>query len=277
MTASNYLNLLIDADITNRYDQERNARYIDAAIAQEGIEAKDVIGVGEVGTGSKPDLYLVDRQGITVISEQGLFSKRVVVSKLAPIASIARLRGTQEGYKGTELTITAYDPSGEVLFRIVWGLSGPEWVEPLVVGQREHLFAVISEAMDKLVDEPGRPSVVGASSKAGALMDWAAAVVKASGVGMTDERVREHANMVAAGIRVFGFMKLGAPYGIDDLGKFYPGGEMPDGEPIATFDGLYARVVEVVGSSSPVDSEIDRQLAGSWGEFVNGCRETYSA
>jgi hypothetical protein len=272
----NYLNLFIDAGISDRHDQERYSRYINAALAQEGIDAGDIVGIGERGSGSKPDLYLVHRQGITEISEIGLFSKRIEVRRIAPIASIARLRGTQEGYKGTELTITGNDPDGEVLFKITWGLGGPDWVEPLVVGQREHLFKVISDAMDKLSEAPAWPSVSTASSKAGALTDWAAGVVRASGVEITDERVEEHANMIAAGVRLFGFLKLGAPFGIDDLDKFYPNGEMPPGEPIETFDGLYARVVERVGSAPLVDREIDQHLAGAWSEFVNGCRTTYS-
>jgi hypothetical protein len=276
MSANNHFNLFIDAEISSRHDQERYSRYIDAAVAQGSIKAHDIIGIGERGTGSKPDLYVIDRQTITLVSEIGIFNKRIEVQRLASIALIARLRGTQEGFKGTDVTITANDASGEVVLKIVWGLGGPDWVEPLVMSQREHLFKVISEAMDRVSEAPVRPSVSSAPSKAGAIMNWAADVVRAAGVDITDERVEEHADMVAAGIRMFGFLKLGAPYGIDDLNKFYPSGEMPDGTPISTFDELYRHVVARVGSASLVDREIDQHLAGAWSEFVNGCRETYA-
>ena len=82
--------------------------------------------------------------------------------------------------------------------------------------------------------------------------------------------------MIAAVTRMFVFLRLGAPYGIDDLNKFYPSGEMQDGTPIATFDELYGHVVAVVGSAQLVDREIDKYLAEEWSEYVNGCRETYS-
>ncbi len=276
MSANNYLNLFIDANISDKHDQERYSRYIEAATVEGGINVDDIVGVGENGTGSKPDLYVIDRQTITLVSEVGMFNKRVVVQRVSTIASIARLRGTQEGFKGTDVTITANDSRGEVAFKIVWGLGGPDWVEPLIMRQRDHLFKVISEAMDKVADAPARPSVSSASSKAGALMDWAAEVVKASGVEMTNERVEEHANMVAATMRLYEFLPLGAPFGIDSLNKFYPGGEIPDGTPIETFDELYGHIVAKVGSARPVDQVIDKYLAEHWAEFVNGCRETYS-
>ncbi len=276
MSARSHLNLFIDASISSTHDQERYSRYIDAAAAQGNVDARDIVGIGERGTGSKPDLYVVDRQAVTLVSEVGVFNKRIEVQPLASIASIARLRGTQEGFKGTEVTITANDASGEVIFKIVWGLGGPDWVEPLVMSQREHLFNVISAAMDRASEAPPRPSVASVPSKAGAIMNWAADVVRAAGVEVTDERVEEHADMVAAGIRMFGFLKLGAPYGIDDLNKFYPSGEMPDGTAISTFDELYRHVIARVGSASLVDREIDQHLAGAWVEFVNGCRETYA-
>ena len=225
------------------------------------------------GTSGNLDLYVVHRQAIAVVSERGIFNKRIEVQRVCPIASIAGLRGTQEGFKGSELALTAHDATGEVLFKIVWGLGGPDWVEPLVQRQRERLFQVISEAMDEIVEAPARPSVSSASSKAGALMDWAADIVRAAGVQVTADLVEEHADMIAAVIRMFVFLPLG---GIDDLGKFYPDGEMPSGTPIETFDDLYQHVVVRVGNAQTVDQAIDDRLAGAWFDYVNGCREQYA-
>lgn len=107
-------------------------------------------------------------------------------------------------------------------------------------------------------------------------MDWATDVVKAAGVPVTNERVAEHANMIAGGIRFMVFLRLGAQLGIADLNEFYPSGEMPAGTPIETFDDLYSHVVARIGSAQLVDRAIDEQLAGSWHQFVNGCREQYA-
>jgi hypothetical protein len=121
-------------------------------------------------------------------------------------------------------------------------------------------------------DARTRTSVSSAWSKAGALREWAAEVVRASGAEVTSERVEEHANMIAGGIRYLVFMRM---CGIDDLGRFYPDGAAPSGTPITTFDDLYGRVVARVGNAQPVDQGIDELLAGSWDEFVRGCRERY--
>lgn len=276
MSENNYLNLLMAAGISNRYDHERYRRYVEAAVAQGRIDVDQILGVGEQGTGSKPDLYVIDRRVIVRVSEVGLFNKQIMIEQVAPVVAIAKLSGTQEGYKGSDLTITGTGSRGEVVFKIVWGLGGPDWVEPLVMRQREHLFKVISEAMDGAYQTPARPSIATASSKAGALMDWAADVVKASGVTVTGELVEEHANMVAATIRLYEFLPFGAPHGIDCVGKFFPSGETPPGTSLDTFDDLYKQVVAIVGSSTPVDQAIDRYLAEHWAEFVNGCRDTYS-
>jgi hypothetical protein len=146
----NYMNLFLDAQITNQHDQESYRRRLDAVLAEEGITIEDIIGLGENGTGSNLDLYVIHRQAITLASERGIFNKRIEVQRICPMASIARLRATEEGYKGTEITITAHDESGAVIAKIVWGLGGPDWVEPMIQRQREHLFAVISAAMDQL-------------------------------------------------------------------------------------------------------------------------------
>lgn len=273
MPASDYMNLFFAAGITDRRDQEKYGRRLDAVVAEESIARNDIIGVGEKGTGGNCDLYAVHRQGITLAAERGLFSKSIVVERQCPVASIANLSGTQEGFKGNEVALTGTDQSGDVVLRIVWGLGGPDWVEPLILRQRQHLFEVISRAMDELGEGPKRPSVAHASSKAGALMDWAADVVKAAGVPVTRERVEEHANMIAAVVRMMGFLPLAR---LDDLNKLYPSGRMPDGSPITTFDSVYEQVVAKVGNAQVVDQEIDRYLAGSWTEYVNGCRQTYS-
>ena len=269
----NYMNLFLDAEITDQRDQESYSRRLDAVLTQEEITINDIIGLGENGTGANLDLYVVHLHGITLASESGIFNKRMEVRRVCPLASIARLRGTQEGYKGSEITITAHDESGTVVARIAWGLSGPDWVEPLVLRQREHLFTVISSAMDRLAEGPERPSVSSGPSKAQALTEWAADVVRASGVDITPERVEEHANMIAAVIRCYVFMPLCR---VDDLDTFYPSGGLPDGEPIATFDDLYERVVARVGQSATVDRYIDECLASSYNEYVRGCHEQYA-
>jgi hypothetical protein len=273
---NNYMNLYLDAQISSSSDQDKYSRCLDAVVAQEGITADDIVGVGENGTGSNRDLYVVHRQGVTLTYERGLFNKKIGVERKCPIASIARLSVTQEGFKGTELTITGHDAAGNVVLKITWGLGGPDWVEPLVLRQREHLAQTISTAMDILTEAPGRPSVSTASSKAGALMDWASDVVRVAGVEVTNELVEEHANMAAGGIGLMVFLRLGAQYGIDDLNAFYPGGAMPEGTPIANFDDLYGHVVARVGDAQTVDRAIDKLLAESWNEFVNGCRDTYA-
>ena len=276
MLEANYPNLFLDAGIEDQRDREKYSRRLDAVLAQEGIAVEDIIGIGENGTGSNLDLYVVHRHAVTIAYERGLFSKRLDVRRLCPTASIARLRTTQEGLRGTDLTITGNDTKGTEVLKIKWGLGGPDWVEPLVLRQREHLFKVISQAMDRLSESPVGSSVSFASSKAGALRAWAADVVRAAGVEATDEIVDEHANMAAGGIRFTVFLRLGARLGIDDLNQFYPGGQLPPGSPIETFDDLYEHVVAALGSAGAVDSAIDEQLAGSWREFVNGCRDHYS-
>jgi|ERR1019366_2751609 hypothetical protein len=155
---SKYMNLFLDADITDQRDQTSYSRRLDAVLAQEGITIEDIIGLGENGTGSTFDLYVVHRQAITLASEHGMFSKRIEVRRLCDLGSIARLRSTEEGYKGRDLTITAHDESGAVIARIAWSISGPDWVQPLVTQQREHLFSVVSAAMDQLAESPSRSS-----------------------------------------------------------------------------------------------------------------------
>jgi hypothetical protein len=145
---SNYPNLFLDAEITSPHDQEKYVRCLDAVLAEEAIAVEDIVGLGENGTGSNRDLYVVHRQAITLARQRGIFNKRIELERLCSTASIARLRATQEGFKGTDLTITGHDARGEVVLRISWGLGGPDWVEPLVLGQRQQLFDLIGRAMD---------------------------------------------------------------------------------------------------------------------------------
>lgn len=277
MSLSDYLKLFTDTGIS-RSRLEKFSRYLDAAIAQEGIKVDDIIGVGEADY----SFYVVTRLAVMSVNESGMFKrKRINVNQVASIGSIEKL-GTRneipsaaaikfEG-RSARCLLTGWDSKGQVVLEIVWnGSKSPE-----ITQQREHLFKVISGAMNNVPDAPARPPISSARSKAAYLREWAADVVKASGVEVTPERVEEHANMIAGGIRFEVFLKLGVSYGIDDLAKLYPRGEMPPGTIIATFDDLYGNVVALVGDARLVDQEIDLLLATCWGEFVNGCRDTYA-
>lgn len=144
---SDYLDLFHDAGITSRSDQESYSRRLDAVVVQEQISAADIVGVGERGTAGRLDLYVVHREAVVLTSERGWLNKRVEAHRVCPIAAVGRLHATQEGFKGTELTITAEDAHGRMLFKIAWGLGGPDWVGPLVDRQRQHLLNVINRAM----------------------------------------------------------------------------------------------------------------------------------
>jgi hypothetical protein len=269
MTSSNYLNLFLDADITFPHDKEKYSRCLDVLLNQERIALEDLVGVGERGG----DLVVVHRQAVYSVEERGAFKKRIDARRLCPVASIARIRGTQEGFKGVDLTVTAHDAKGEVLFRLVWSLAGTdEFTESITVRQRDHAYRLISEAMDGR-SAPARPSVASAPSKAQALRDWAADVVKASGAEVTPACVEEHANMIAGVIRMFALLPLA---GTDDLKNLHPAEELDSSTPIETFDVLYRSVVALVGSAEPVDRAIDDYLAGSWNEYVRGCHEQYA-
>lgn len=269
---ANYAPIFSDCGINDTASQARYTRFLDEVCRQEGVSADDIVGVGESGTGGKPELYVAHRRAIVLVFERGVFNKRIELQRICPVAAIAHLKATQEGFKGTEVTITGTDSSGTVVLRIVWGLGGPDWVEPLIRRQRENLFEVISAAMDRVGEGPGGPPAAAAASKAGAILDWAAEVVKTSGVPVTQGLVEEHANMIAATIRMFVFLPAA---GVDDLKRFYPDGQMPQGSIIDTFDDLYARVVARAGNPRPVDEGIDRHLRGSFNEYVRGCRAAY--
>lgn len=269
MTSGNYLNLFLDANITFPYDQEKYSRCLDFLLAQEQIALEDIVGVGE----RDGDLVVVDRQAVYSVEERGVFKKRIEARRLCPIASIARIRSTQEGYKGLDLALTAHDAAGVALFRLEWSLAGTtEATEWLPIGKHDHVFKLISEAMDRL-STPSRPSVASAESKAQALRDWAADVVKTSGAEVTPACVEEHANMIAAVIQRFALLPLA---GTDGLNKLQLTEQLDFSAPIETFDTLYRGVVALVGSAEPVDRAIDDYLAGSWNEYVRGCHEQYA-
>jgi len=130
----------------------------------------------------------------------------------------------------------------------------------------------LSPAVER-VAAPSRPAVATAPSKAAALTDWAADVVKAAGVEITTERVEEHANMIASVTRRYVFLPLGR---VDSMKELCPNGEMPDGTAIETFDELYRYVIARVGDPRTVDRSIDECLAASWDGYVRGCCATYS-
>ena len=270
MTTSSYLNLFLDAGITWAPDKEKYSRCLDALLAQEPIALEDIVGIGE----RSDDLIVVHRQAVCSVEERGVFKKRIEIQRLCPIASIARIRGTQEGFKGLDLPLTAHDAKGEVLFRLVWSLAGTtESTESITVNQRDRVFKLISEAMDRL-SAPERPSVASAPSKAQALREWAADVVKASGAEVTPALIEEHANMVAGTIRIFTLLPLA---GTDDLAGLHPAEEPDASTPIEFFDAVYRSVVARVGNAEPVDRAIDAYLADAWNDYVRGCHEAHAS
>jgi hypothetical protein len=146
MTSSTYLNLFMDAHITFPSDQDKFNRCLDALMAQERLALEDIVGVGD----QQGDLVVVHRQAVYSVEERGVFKKRIEARCLGPIASIARISSAQEGFKGVELTVTAFDVKGEVLFRLVWSLAGMQDTEWIPLRQRDHVFGLIKEAMDRL-------------------------------------------------------------------------------------------------------------------------------
>lgn len=110
-------------------------------------------------------------------------------------------------------------------------------------------------------------------SKQEYLRDWARRLVVAAGVPPTDQLVRQHADMAAAGIRFMVFLRIGASHGISDLGEFFRPGPMPDGTPLETFDALYAKVVQLTAQQRAVDEGIAALLASSWNEWTASIRE----
>lgn len=270
---SNHHQLLADAGVFDARDQERLGRYLSAACTEESLRPEDILAVANTRDG----FTIIHKQAIFAVGESGIFrNKRINVRRVCPIASIANLRTSKEGFKPPDLALTATDRDGATLFKAKWTLSlVHERQAAEARRESDRLFKAIATVMDD-VGAPSRHSFAAAASKSGALLDWSTEVVKAAGVPLTDDAIERHANMAAGGIGFMVFLRLGAAAGIDDLNRFYPGGKLPGGTPLATFDGLYAGVVTRLGNAAVVDEGIDEFLAQSWGEFVRGCRETYA-
>lgn len=146
MPRSDYLNLFLDAGISFESAQEKHGRCLDELCRQQRLDVTDIIGVGE----KDGELCVVHRQGIVLASERGMFNKRIELDNVAPVSAIARLRREIEGFKGRGgLCINAYDASGNEVFKLSWGLGGPEWVVPLAERQSEHVYDAICAAMDQ--------------------------------------------------------------------------------------------------------------------------------
>ena len=141
----NYLNLFLDAGIQS-FDQDKYSRCLDAVLATERVSLDDVVGVGEIDGG----LCVVHRQAVTVAHERGLFNRRVEVDRVLPLGTVARLRKEIEGFKGRDgLSIIGYNADGREVGKVNWGLSGPEWVEPLAQRQSDHVYQLICAVMDE--------------------------------------------------------------------------------------------------------------------------------
>jgi hypothetical protein len=270
--AADYQRVLAEVGAVRAPELERFVRFLDAACAWEGIGGDDIVGVADTFDG----FIVVHRQAIVVVTERGVFNKRIDVKRQCSIDAIANLATSTEGFKPPDLVLNATDSQGKRVFSARWSVSLiDERDAARARDECKRLFDVIAAAMDRR-GAPELPSVATATSKADALRQWAAGVVRAAGVPVTDELVDEHANMAAGGIRFMVFLRVGAERGIDDLNDFYPGGAMPDGTPLDTFDDLYAHVVAMIGDSATIDREIDGVLVGAWTEFVNGCREHHA-
>lgn len=131
MPGDDYLNLYLDAGTSDRRDQEMYGCCLDAVLARN-VSARAKYS-GWARRAPAPTLISTSftaKPSRTCL--RGVFNKRNEARRVCPIASIARLRETQEGFKGSELTITANDARGKEVFKIVWGLGGPDWVVPLV-------------------------------------------------------------------------------------------------------------------------------------------------
>jgi hypothetical protein len=152
---SEYGNLFLKAQIPSS-DHARFAKLIDTLRSRENIPTSDIVGVGDEGTRSNTDLYVVTRSAVYLLRESGIFKKTQSVVAQWLVAEIAYLKTAQEGWKGSEPTIIAEKPNGDTLFKIKWGLGGPdpEYIERVVTRQITQLFQVISSAMDLSTEQP---------------------------------------------------------------------------------------------------------------------------
>lgn len=149
MPTNDYSSLFAEAGIHKPEDLAKYRRFLDAALEQESIDLDEIIGLGEIGDGYfKNDLVVIDRNLVVCARERGVFNKRIELDKRCHVWSIADLKGTQEGLRGTDLILTARDSEGNVLTRFVWFLQNEERQNQLVLAQRQRVFELIREAMN---------------------------------------------------------------------------------------------------------------------------------
>lgn len=147
MAADQFANLLWQDGITDERDRQRYLRCLEGLRDLRGVDGDAIVGVARKGTAGSPDLYVFDASAVYVVNERGLFSKRIDAEFVAPLREVAEIVGTEEGFKGRDVTITAMDAVRRPLFKIVWGRGGPDWVEGVIQRQRQRMFEVFVEAL----------------------------------------------------------------------------------------------------------------------------------
>jgi hypothetical protein len=148
--SSGYLNLFADAG-TNRADQDKYSRYLDAAAAQGAFKADEIVGVGE---GPSSGIYVVDHRAVTRVSESGIFKKRLEATRVGSVEAIAKLdvlaipptdaSNKFEGRSWTKLKITGRDSKGRAALEIEWGFGSDSQNKR----ECEHLLKLIGKAME---------------------------------------------------------------------------------------------------------------------------------
>lgn len=144
----------------------------------------------------------------------------------------------------------------------------------------EHLKAYNESAQARASGAPAGGSIAANSpeefasygSKRDYLRDWARRLVIAAGVPPTEPLIVEHASMAATATGLMVFLRLGARHGISDLRQYFPGGQMPQGTPLDTYDELYMKVAEAESSRRVVDEGIVAFLDSCWADWVEGIR-----
>lgn len=261
-----YSEHLVDSNIDG-YTRHESMRVLDVMLREQQIAPEDVLGMSRANL----SLLLVHRGGVVFGAERGVLKKRVEIGPAYPMSEFATITSEQLGLNDSAITVS--DARARRVFKATWGTGG-QISRSDAAAERTRIFRVIAAAMDHAgPDATTSPSIARAISKRAGLLEWSAAVVTASGVAITPELVDEHARMAAGGIPFLVFLKLGAPRGIDDLTEFFPGGEMPDGDILETFDQLYEQVIRHLGDRQLVNDAMDECLAASWDEFVSGIRE----
>jgi hypothetical protein len=141
-----------DAGITGQSEKDRYSRYIEAAVAQGSLRADEIVGVGE---GPSHGIYVVDHRAVTLVTESGMFKKRIEARRIGPTASIMKLSAVDippspasikfEGRDWTTVKIVGLNSTGQTALEIVWG-SGSDSQN---LRQREHLLKVIDDARNR--------------------------------------------------------------------------------------------------------------------------------